>query len=53
MVMDFVEDGGKTVGAMGLDVRSATVMTFHAKAVIPADQTFDNEIHAYSVTSSR
>lgn len=39
MVMDIVEDGGKVVGAMGLDVMSGTVMTFHAKSVILATGT--------------
>lgn len=39
MVMDIVEDGGRVVGAMGLDVMSGTVMTFHAKSVILATGT--------------
>lgn len=34
MVVDVVEDDGKVVGAMGLDVKSGTVLTFNAKAVV-------------------
>ena len=36
MIMDVVEEDGRVVGAMGLDVLSGTVLTFHAKSVILA-----------------
>lgn len=39
MVMDIVENDGKVTGAMGLDVMSGAVMTFHAKSVILATGT--------------
>lgn len=39
MVMDIVEEDDRVVGAMGLDVKSGTVMTFHAKAVVLATGT--------------
>lgn len=61
MIMDIVEEGGRTVGAMGLDVRSGTVLTFNAKSVIlatgsgsykpagfpSAGDTFDGEYIGY------
>lgn len=34
MITDVIEQDGKAVGAMGLHVPSATVVTFHAKSVI-------------------
>lgn len=34
MMCDVIREGGRVVGAVGLDVPSGTVVTFHAKAVI-------------------
>ena len=34
MITDVIKQDGKVVGAMGFDVPSGTVLTFHAKAVI-------------------
>ncbi len=61
MIMDVIEEDGKIAGALGMEVRSGAMITFHAKAVVlctgtgsykPAgfptgEDTFDGEYIGY------